>query len=414
MALLAAAPGCQGGGGPLARWRMAFDGSLAKSPTDAEVGERRNLLARWIRPAVPGSSASEVGSGLVMGSNGWSPLRVPSDPEAEAAFKEAEALFQRGQLDEAERAFSKLARRKKDSGWGEKAQFNLAECQYQRGKYVSAHDSYEALIATYPGTQYLEKAVAREYAIADAWLAAVSPAAAPEDQATTGGRWSGKFPVIDISGHALAALEHVRHHDPTGPLADDAVLRIADFHAAHGNHEEAAVYYDQLINDHPKSPFLQKAFLAAIDSKLNAYLGPDYDGAGLEQARDQAIQAMAMFPERQVSDNDELEHTLDIINEQMAERAFRRGEHYLWTGKVTSAEFCFGEIPAKWPKSPYALRAKEQLAKIASMPREETKASQIMALPGGTDPLTGSAGASSGNFGGPGGTIGGLGGPVGP
>jgi outer membrane protein assembly factor BamD (BamD/ComL family) len=415
LALLASASGCQSGAGPLARWRLAFDDSLAKSPTDSEVGQRRNLLKRWIVPSVPESNAAEVGSSLVMGSDGWSPLKAPSDPQAESEFQAAESLFQQGKLDEAERGFGKLARRKKGSGWGEKAQFYLAECQYQRGKLVAAHDSYEALIATYPGTQYLEKTVAREYAIADTWLASVAHDAKPDEEASLGDRWSGRLPMVDVAGHALAALEHVRHHDPTGPLSDDAVLRIADFHASRENHEDAALYYDQLITDHPKSPFLQKAQLAAIDSKLKAYLGPDYDGTGLEQARDQAIQTMAMFPERQVSDNDSLEHTLDVINEQMAERAYHTGEHYLWTGKVASAEYCFGEIPVKWPKSPYAKKAKEKLAKIASMPRKETKASQIMAMPGSTDPLTGSTGVSSGGFSGsPNGMTGGLGGPVGP
>jgi TolA-binding protein len=415
LALLATAGGCRTGGtGALARWRMAYDDSLATAPTDEEAGPRR-LLSRWITPPTPGSKADQVGDGLVMGSNGWSPIKPPSDPQADAEFRAAEALFQQGQLADAESAFKKLAKRKKDTPWGEKAQFYLAECQYQQGRLVASHDSYEALISTYPGTQFLEKAVAREYAIAGVWLAAVADDAKPEEQASIAQRWSGKLPAIDATGHALAALEHVRHHDPTGPLADDAVLRIADHYYGHGDYEDAALYYDQLIAEHPKSPFLQRAQRASIDSKIKGYIGPDYDGAGLEQARDQAIQTMALFPERQAQAGEKgsLEHTLDLINEQMAERAYQRGEHYLWTGKVASAEYCFGEIPVKWPKSPYAKRAKEQLAKIASMPRKETKASQIMALPGSTDPLTGSNGVSSGSFGGPGGMQG-VGGPVGP
>jgi TolA-binding protein len=416
LALLATAGGCRTGGtSALARWRMAFDDSLAKAPTDDEAGRQR-LLARWINPRPPESKAAEVGDGLILGSNGWTPLKPPSDPQADAEFRAAESLFQQGQLAEAEAAFKKLAKRKKDTPWGEKAQFYLAECQFQQGRFVAAHDSYELLIATYPGTQFLEKAVAREYAIADAWLAAVAEDAEPEQRASFRKKWEGKLPAIDTAGHALATLEHVRHHDPFGPLADDAVLRIADYHYSQQNYEDAALYYDQLISEHPKSPFLQRAQLASIDSKIKGYLGPDYDGAGLEQARDQALQAMALFPERQAQAGgpSSLEHTLDIINEQMAERAYRRGEHYLWTGKVTSAEYCFGEIPVKWPKSRYAQQAKEQLAKIAAMPRKETKASRMMALPGSTDPLTGSSGASASSFGsGPGG-VQGLGSPVGP
>lgn len=416
LALVATSAGCRTGGtSALSRWRMAYDESLAKSPTDEEAGPRR-LLSRWVTPKPPRSRASEVGDGLVMGSNGWSPLKAPADPKADEEFRAAEALFQQGKLADAESAFKALARRKKDTPWGEKAQFFLAECQYQQGRYVAANDSYELLVATYPGTQFLEKAVAREYAIADAWLTAVTAESDSDDRASFRKRWDGKIPVIDAAGHALAALEHVRHHDPTGPLADDAVLRIANYHYDRENYEDAALFYDQLITQHPKSPFLQRAQLASIDSKLKGYLGPDYDGSGLDQARDQTIQSMAMFPERQAQagESPSLERTLDIINEQMAERAYHIAEHYLWTGKVTSAEYCFGEIPVKWPKSPYAAKAKEQLTKIASMPRKETKASRIMALPGSTDPLTGSTGVSSGNFGSGMGGMQGMGSPVGP
>lgn len=407
--------GCRSGStGPLARWRMAFDDGVAKpiGPDDGSGGGSR--LARLIKPQAPASKAAEVGDGVILGSNGWSPLQPPKDPEADAEFRAAEGLFQQGKLTDAEAAFKKLAKRKKDTPWGEKAQFFLAECQYQQGRHVAANDSYELLISTYPGTQFLEKAVAREYSIADTWLAALAEDAEAEEKVSLSKRWNGAIPVVDTAGHALAALEHVRHHDPTGPLADDAVLRIADHHFARGNFEEAAAHYDQLISEHPKSPFFQRAQLASIDSKIKAYLGPDYDGDGLEQARNQVVQTMAMFPERRTGDHDELSKTLDVIEAQMAERAYARAEHYLWTGKVASAEFCFGEIPAKWPKSPYAAKAKEQLAKIATMPRKETRASRIMALPGGADPLTGSNGVSSGGFGsGPAGMQG-MGSPTGP
>ena len=46
--------------------------------------------------------------------------------------------------------------------------------------------------------------------------------------------WKGRHPTVDVSGNALAVLEHVRHHDPLGPLADDAVMQIADYHFKHG------------------------------------------------------------------------------------------------------------------------------------------------------------------------------------
>jgi outer membrane protein assembly factor BamD (BamD/ComL family) len=233
-------------------------------------------------------------------------------------------------------------------------------------------------------------------------MAAVDPKAPEEQRASFQDWWSGRHPAVDLSGHTLAVLEHVRHHDPLGPLADDAALQIADYHFAAGNYEDASFYYDQLIEGHPKSELLHRAHMQSIDAKLNAYLGPDYDGTGLEEARKLALQTMSLFPEQQASYSDELYHKLALIEDQMAERTYRRGERYLWTGKIAAAEYCFGEVPARWPKSPWAEQAKEQLATIATMPRKETQASRMMTLPGSTDPMTGGPTAGMGGIGGSG------------
>ena len=223
--------------------------------------------------------------------------------------------------------------------------------------------------------------------------------------------------MLDTRGDALQALEHVRHHDPTGPLADDAVLRIADEHMGTKDFESAALYYDQLSTDHPKSPFLQGAQLASIDARIKGYLGPQYDGNGLEQARDLIKQTMAAFPDRPAG-NEKLYHTLDLINDQEAERAFVIGDYYQRTGKVISAEYYFGKIRQRWPKSPWATQAKTRLATLAKMPRKSSTPSKInigrfagdpFASSGGVNGMNGPNGGMMNGMGMPGG-MGGMGG----
>jgi outer membrane protein assembly factor BamD (BamD/ComL family) len=394
--------GCQGGGGPLSRWRMAHDDGLAPGVRREELGDTRGMTARWLTPERAPHTEPGRAPGFVLGPEGWKPRIEKPDPAAEAEFAAAEALFQQGRLPEAERAFARIARRRKETRLGEKAQFYLAETQYQRGRYVAAHDSFETLIATYPGTQYLDKMIGREYDIARTWLA--DAATDPDRTLPWTARFNGGLPVLDVGGNSLAVLEHVRHHDPTGPLADDAVLRIADYHYAGRDFETAAVYYDQLITDHPKSPLLHRAQLASIDAKLKAYIGPEYDGAGLEQARDTVQQTMATFPERQAATGGDLYHTLDLIADQQAERTYSVGRYYRRAGKVASAEYYFGMIPRRWPKSPWADKAKVQLAELAKLPRTESLPSKIFTQPGSGDPY--SNGVTAGNpngFGGAGG-----------
>ena len=391
VAMLAVLPGCADS---LMRRRLAGDKGIAKPITAAEIGDDRPFLARLIRPKAPKMSTPDTDTTLVLGSNGWAPPRVERDAESERAFEAAQAAEKQGKLGQAEAAYAKLARTKKGTSWGERAQFALAEIQYKQGKLVAANENYEKLFGDYPGTRFVEEAVEREYAIGRIWLAETDPKTDPGFATRMRDRLTGRLPTVDSRGHALSALEHVRHHDVDGPLADDAVMTIARHHEANENYEEAAIHYDQLIASFPKSKLVQPAQVASVDAKMKAYLGPDYDGTGLEQARETLKQSMEQFPEQLASHSDEMYKKLDHINEQDAERTYKIGEHYLWTGHINSAEYYFGEIPVRWPKSGWSKKAKVQLAKIAKMPRQEAKASKIMTTPGGTDPLTGNGGGS--------------------
>ena len=190
---------------------------------------------------------------------------------------------------------------------------------------------------------------------------------------------------MDTGGYALAALEHVRQHDPTGPLADDALMRIADYHYNIADYDTAAEYYDQLIQNDPKSPFLQRAHMASIDAKMKAYIGPEYDGSGLEQAKATIKQTMAAFPERQVTTGDDLYHRLDLIADQKAERAFTTAGYYRSARAIDSAEYYYGLVSKRWPKSPWAGKAKVELAQLAKAPRKTILPSKIMSRPGSGD-----------------------------
>lgn len=429
MTMALASTGCQGGSSPGLRGAL---GSIPPFASKApEAGDSRTLLSRWIGEPERDGQVTRTG-GLVLRPDGWARKDDPAEDDARAAeFEAAEQLYLQGDLDAAERAFARIARKerrsdgltlfkdpmssipgmedydRRSSSWGMRALYYLGEIRFRKGNYVGAHDTFEELVKDYPGTPNLDDAVAREFEIAQIWLNQARPAD-DRDPLPWHSRLKGGLPLIDSGGHAVAVLEHVRQNDPTGPLADDAVKLIADHYAASGDHETAAFYYDQLASDHPKSPMLHDALVSSVDSKLNAYIGPEYDFSGLVEAEETARRAMQLFPERRTSteDGNDLYHTLDLIADQKAEQAYTYGEYFRSAGYIISAEYYFGMIPQKWPKSPWAEKARAQLAELAEMPREESKPLKMMTQPGAGDPF--SQGISSGNAGsvGPGGGIG--------
>ncbi len=357
-----------------------------------------------------GANDGSAPSTLILGSDGWRPIaKKPKDPKADAELEAAKKLFEQGKFAESEQQFSKIAKDRKGTPWGETALYYLAESQFQREKYVDAHDSFEKLYNTYPATDYREKLVSREFAIAQLWNLQSDPDAPKDKLLPWYRRFDGGLPIIDTSGYALKALEHVRHNDPTGELADDAAIQIADYYMKHHDYESAAIYYDQFITEYTKSPFLQKVQHASIDARLKAYLGPEYDASGLEKARDLVRKTLDTFPEQQAS-YDGLYHTLDVINNAEAEKTFVTASYYKRVKKIASAEFYFGKIPQRWPGSPWAAKAKVELAQLAKMPRTPSKPSKIMIPPGSTNPFGGGGGMGGMGMGGMGGMgMGGMG-----
>ncbi len=379
----------------------------ASPETDSEVLAASTLQKRWLSPhPTSGIDTKEPGPlARLFGAT----RPDPEDPEARRDLERAESAYRSGKLDAARPILKRLADRFRGTAIGERSRYLLAETQLRRGDLVAANDHYEALVLDYPTSVYLDEAVRREYQIADVWLRTVQPknleellpykAPQPEiellpsisDGPRT--RATGLLPPIDAGGHAERVFEHVRHHDPLGPLADDAVFRIAEFHYGRRDFQTAAYYYNQLLELHPKSDLAHAAQVGFVDSQVRDYRGAPYDRSGIDRAREMIRRNRVLFPERLVS-ADRLQETESWINDQQAERTYAIGQFYQGIGKVTSAEYYFAKVPRFWPDSPYAPKAREQLRTLAHLPRNEPSLpSKIETLPGaGLQPFQDSTG----------------------
>jgi outer membrane protein assembly factor BamD (BamD/ComL family) len=391
--------GCQSFSSPLSQWRAAYDGNLVKGPTKEEMADAaglsdsQNLLERWIAPRPdPGAKSKDKSSTMILGSDGWRPMVKPAkDPVADAEYQEVEKLFQQGRFAEAEKGFAKIAKNRKGTPWGENSQFYLAESQFQLKNYVAAHDSFEMLHKEYPANAYAEEIVAREFFIASLWMQQCDPNTPREKLLPWYCRFTGALPLIDTAGSGIKALEHVRMNKSDDPLAERAAYELGNHYMKHHDYESAAVYYDEFIHDYTKSPLLEEVQHLAIDARMKAYAGPDYDASGLEKARELVRRTGQTFPERQAN-FEGLYHTLDLINDAQAEKAFKDGEYYKRVRKVASAEYYFGKIPRRWPNTVWAEKAKVELAQLAKMPRTPSKPTRIIIPPGSIDPFGGGGG----------------------
>lgn len=299
--------------------------------------------------------------------------------------KIARETFDKGDYDKAIKLCKKNAKNLKDSSLGEEAQFMLAESYFNLGHYAKAQDAYDQLFQDYPSTRYIEPSTRKLFRIARAWLEISEPEATSQIRQVSGekvleeapprksmdptvrGRVLPNFhdksrPIFDTQGNALKALKSIWMNDPTGPLADDALMLTATHYQRHENYVEADRYYEILREEYPDSPHLEEAFLLGAHVKQMSYQGPYYEGSDLVGARKLKEQTLQLFPashERQ-----QIRKDLEVLYLQEAERVWSKVAYYQKKNKPRAIAIACAELISDYPDTPYAKDARQILSTI--------------------------------------------------
>lgn len=237
--------------------------------------------------------------------------------QVEAARKQ----FDEGKYAAALKNYKAIANKYEESAIGEEAWFRIGECHYAMKQYPHAQDAYDKLFADYPSTKYVSDASQRLFSIASIWLEISEPASKsqiktvsqqvkvdnPAKTNASSSAPSVRFglipnffdetrPFLDTRGRARKALKSVWLNDPTGPIADDALMLTATYYLRQGNSIEADRYFEILRQEYPESPHLEDAFVLGSHAKQMSYQGPYYDNTSLVSAKNLKEQTLSMFP----------------------------------------------------------------------------------------------------------------------
>jgi outer membrane protein assembly factor BamD (BamD/ComL family) len=309
--------------------------------------------------------------------------------EGIAAYDEAKALFDEGNYKAAEKDFKRIAKKYQDSQIEEDALFMLAESRFERKRYSWAQDGYDALFEKYPSTRYATRATQRLFTIARIWLEFpeivtsddiqqvdfTDLKSTPTPKSENKSRFQltravpilpnfidRKRPVFDTEGRALQALKSIWLNDPTGPLADDALMLTASYHLRNNDHMEAARIYKILREMYPNSRHIQNAFVLGSHVRLMSYQGPGYDGKALDEAQQLKDSTLKLFPNTR--DRERLQADLRQIEEAKAERDWGMVEFWQKKRKPRAVAVYCREIIEKYPDTSYVARAREKLDEL--------------------------------------------------
>jgi outer membrane protein assembly factor BamD (BamD/ComL family) len=176
--------------------------------------------------------------------------------------------------------------------------------------------------------------------------------------------------LFDTWGNALKAYEHVRLNDPTGPLADDALMAAGNAYFVHGRYEDAAINYDMLRKEYPKSEHQKNAHLLGLESKQRMYQGPLYDGAPLKDASEIADQTLLRFGPTLGADRDQVIAAKNRFVEEQAQRDVAVAQYYEKNRYYGAARYYYTGLLEKYPQTRSAAVAKERLEQIKDLPAE--------------------------------------------
>ncbi len=258
--------------------------------------------------------------------------------------------FAEGRHKKAVKAAKKFLKRYPSSPGREEVMMLAGQGQFERGRYYQAFEWFEKQLIAYPAGQYFQRSLKRQYEIAEAFL-------------------TGKKRIIGplrlkATGEGLDILFRIAEHAPGSQLAQEALLRIGDYHYARRAWGEATEAYDQFLKLYGKSPHAPHAMLQAARASLSNFRGFAYDDTPLLEAEQRFRFLMERFPRTgEVAGAPKI---LANIMEMKAHKRYKEAEFYERTGRRRAAEAAYKRLIAESPISRWAYKAQQDLDRLAA------------------------------------------------
>jgi outer membrane protein assembly factor BamD (BamD/ComL family) len=245
------------------------------------------------------------------------------------------------------------------------AYYMAGESYFFAEDYPKAENYYVKLIKEYPRTRYQDRVDQRRMEIGNYWLQF------PDKFYNV--NWTDKKrPWNDTQNHGKRVLEKMLLDSPTGRLADDATMDIANTEFKRENWNEALDRYRDLISVYTDSPHQFDAHFLGAKSALLAYQGPQYSSEPLEQADKLLKQMVRQFQKQSSERREPIAEMLAEVQYRQAERLYEEATYRNNKQEYAAAIVYCDRIVDDYPDTPYAQKAQEIIDKAEGKPSVPT------------------------------------------
>jgi len=299
-------------------------------------------------------------AGLVLGCGTLTPKGSPDELTARGR-----QFFDEKNYKQAERHFRAVWSGYPTSEEAEESLFMLAETRRLRRKGSGAFESYKEFAKKFPTSRYSVAAAVGEFQLGEDYLEGNMPGFL-------------FFSADDSLG--VEIMEHMQLHYRNHHLAQEALIRAADFQIKDHEYQAASILLERLLADYPSSRFRLRARYQLARSLYLMNEGPLYDERLLLKSKrgfrdfigTSRLDGMQATYAKQIA---AAERMMARIDERLAEKQYLIGKFYERTEHPKSALYYYRYCIVQFPETEYAKRCSERITKLETVPsKPEEKA----------------------------------------
>jgi outer membrane protein assembly factor BamD (BamD/ComL family) len=307
------------------------------------------LCSLWVlAPAAPAAAAPAE---YEWKDGQWVKVAPPAKgtPEGEVALMRQYVEQGKSGSSQAIKFANAFIKERPDSPYRQDIMLLAGEAEINREHYFQAYEWYEKLLAQFHGGEYYERALLREFFVAEQFLAGKK-------------RLQLAIFWVPAQDDGLDILRRIAEHVPGTDLAEKAMLRIGDYHFGRMEWTAAADAYDAYLQLFPRSYRAQYAMLQAATSLYNSYRGSEYDDTPLIEAQQRFKAFQERYPAAAAKAN--VSFTLKQIVLNLAAKQLEIAKFYQRTGHPQTAIYYYKLVERDWADTPSGLEAKAFLARL--------------------------------------------------
>jgi outer membrane protein assembly factor BamD len=272
-----------------------------------------------------------------------------TQPALDPTLLHIEELLRQGRNGDARKQVVTWLKANRNSPVYDRGLFLMAEGLYQYGDRIKSYYYLDQLMDEYPDSPLFYRALEKQYQIADGFLNGYKT------------RFL-RIPMFSAEDEAIEMLFRIRERSPGSPLAEQALLRTADYYYADAQYDLAEDAYRAYATSYPRSPYVPRVALREAYSNLAQFRGLRFDATPALDAKVQLQDIAAKYPDLAAEEN--VAGLLDRIDNTFARKLSVTADFYRRTHQPRASMYTYEHLLKNYPNTPEAVVAQEQLRRL--------------------------------------------------